>query len=106
MLNRLIIIFLILAGCHSIKKTTDKKVAQVDYASQNYSKGVIKDIELDGCRYLIELQDGKRLNPDKLDTLFQHDQLKVWVKFKIHDRMNICMSGTTVDIIDIQKREE
>jgi hypothetical protein len=62
--------------------------------------------ELDGCRYLIHLDNGNKLQPDKLDPKFEKDSLKVWVKYKPEDRMNICMSGITINIIDLKVREE
>jgi hypothetical protein len=110
MLNRLILIFLILVSCHSLKRS--KTNAQepiketIDYTTLSYERGIVRFTELDGCKYLIHLDNGKRLQPDKLDTAFEKDSMKVWIKYKVHDRMNICMRGITVDVIDIKLRKE
>jgi hypothetical protein len=102
MLNRILLasVIIVLASCHT------KNVAQPDYAALKYEKGIMKDFELDGCRFMIEVESGKRLNPDKLDSTFTKDQMKVWIKYKPQPRMNICMSGETVNVIDIQPRKE
>lgn len=38
--------------------------------------------ELDGCTYLLELQDGSKLQPVTLPVEFQHGGLKVRIKYK------------------------
>ncbi len=95
---------LVIFSCTSVQKTEKKPNESVDPVALNYEKGVVKFWELDGCQYLIETANGKKLNPGILDTAYAHDGLKVWIRYKQVDRMNICMSGITVDIIDIKKR--
>lgn len=108
MLSRLAIILVILISCHSYKTLVKKESTQqeVDNAALNYEKGIIRFTELDGCRFLIHLEGGKKLQPDKILPMFEKDSLKVWVKYKPENRMNICMSGITVNMIDIKLREE
>lgn len=110
MLSRTFVIFSLLltaAACSPSRKTEKPQQEKTpDYAALNYEKGTVKYWELDGCRYMIETENGKKLNPGSLDSAYAKDGLKVWVRYKQVNRMNICMSGITVDISDIQKRQE
>lgn len=92
--------------CTTNKSSTSGNGNPPDYAALKYERAVIRYWELDGCRYLLELENGSKLNPGTLPAAFEKDNLEVWVKYKKVDRVNICMSGTTVDITEIYKREE
>jgi hypothetical protein len=104
-LNNLILIttvsFLVFSCTKFKKATTDN----TDYAAQGYVKAMVVDIELDGCKYMLELEsDKKKLEPDGLQEIFMKDSLPVWIKYKHADRMSICMAGETIDLLDIKKR--
>lgn len=62
------------------------------------SATVIDMRKLDGCTYLLELQDGSKLQPATLPVEFQHGGLKVRIKYKKVEIMSICMSGTPVEL--------
>lgn len=62
---------------------------------------VIDYRELDGCEFLIELQDGTKLQPVKLDERFRKDKLKVWITWKKYQGAGICMAGTMVELTSI-----
>jgi hypothetical protein len=94
-------------SCHRVKDAvTDKADPDFDYAKNGYVKGYVTDVQLDGCKWMIALQDsgGKKIEPDEIPPGFQQDSLLVWVKYKPEDRMSVCMAGQTVDILDIKKR--
>lgn len=93
---------LLLFSCSKLKKVT---TTNVDYAAEGYVKAMVVDIELDGCKYMLELEsDKKKLEPDGLQEIFMQDSLPVWIKYKHADRMSICMAGETIDLLDIKKR--
>jgi hypothetical protein len=96
----------LLFSCHRVKEAvTDKADPKYDYAANGYVKGYITDVQLDGCRWMIQLDSaGKRIEPNEIPPGFEQDSLLVWVKYKPEDRMSICMAGQTVSIIDIRKR--
>ncbi|CAN5896771.1 hypothetical protein BH11BAC7_BH11BAC7_34240 [soil metagenome] len=93
-------------SCHRVKEVVSEKAdAKYDYAANGYAKGYVTEVQLDGCKWMIQLDSaGKRIEPDEIPPGFQHDSLAVWVKYKSVDRMSICMAGQTVDIVDIKKR--
>jgi hypothetical protein len=71
----------------------------------NESIGTVKDFTgLDGCKILIVLEDGTRLEPQVLPqgaTLIV--DRKVAVKYKqLTDRMSICMTGPIVEITSLR----
>jgi hypothetical protein len=94
-------------SCHRVKSAvTDKADPNYDYASNGYVKGFITDVQLDGCKWMIQLPDSgkKRIEPNEIPPSFQQDSLLVWVKYTPDDRMSVCMAGQTVNILDIRKR--
>ena len=99
-----------LACCHNLRHdihdaTSLNADPKVDYASQGYVKAYVTQVALDGCMYMLHLEDdNKNVEPDELDTPFQKDSLKVWVKYTPDDRISICMAGQTVKVLDIRKR--
>ncbi len=94
-------------SCHRVKNAvTDKADPNFNYAADGYVKGFVTDVQLDGCKWMIQLPDSakKRIEPDEIPPAFQKDSLLVWVKYTPEDRMSVCMAGQTVNIIDIRKR--
>lgn len=84
-------------------KSKEKQPA-VDYAQQGYTKATVRDYQLDGCRYMIFLDETRKLEPDALPEDMKRDSLAVWVKYQSDPRMSVCMAGEPVKIIDIKKR--
>ena len=103
----LLTLAVIIFSCHRIKDVvTDKADPDFDYAKNGYAKGYVTEVQLDGCKWMIQLQDsaGKRIEPDDIPPSFQKDSTLVWVKYKPDNRMSVCMAGQTVNILDIKKR--
>jgi hypothetical protein len=91
---------LLLTGCKTANQT-----APVIPEPGSVVATVVDMRELDGCTYLLELEDGSKLQPSKLPVAFQKAGLKVRIKYKKIDFMSICMSGTAVELtyISIEK---
>src|SRR6185436_14145235 len=53
---------------------------------------------LDGCRFLLELPGGEKLQPENLTPEFEKDKMKVMIKYHVTDKMTICMAGKTIYI--------
>ena len=108
-----ILILWVVFACHN-KMAPVKEVPQqpdltprIDYAKENYTMATVVNMTgLDGCGYLLKLEDGKKLEPDKpLEETFRVDGLPVWVKFQMTKGMaSICMAGQIVRISHIEKR--
>jgi hypothetical protein len=103
----LIFIALITGGCFLKKKDAGNTT---DYATQGYVKAFVVDYELDGCKWMLRLDnddpndDDKKMEPDFLFSEFQKDSLPVWLKYHKEERISICMAGETIKVIDIKKR--
>jgi hypothetical protein len=66
-----------------------------------YAKGTIVDYRgLDGCTFLVRLDDGTRLEAD-IPAGLQIDGLRVELSYVSEPRMSICMVGETVSLISI-----
>lgn len=90
-----------LISCYAIQPAN-----KTDYAAEGFVKAEIKKYEVDGCGFMIFLEDGKKLNPDNLQEQFQREGLKVWVKYGIRkNAMSICMAGDNVIITAIEPRK-
>lgn len=75
-------------------------------AEQALTEGKIVDMRgLDGCKFLIELADGSRLQPINLAKEFQVDGLAIQFKASpAEGMMSICMAGPMVRIEEIKKK--
>ena len=67
------------------------------------------DIAKGGCGYLVRLDDGSDLRPKYLPNSYQHDGMKVKVKFNRDGEGDVCNTYPTkkfieiIEIIDIKK---
>ena len=111
-LTLIIVVIVLAASCSrkTIPTTTEVKDAPkeviINYQQEGYIPGTIVDMTgLDGCNYMIKLENGKKLEPDKLEDQFKQNDLPVWIKYSIpKSAMGICMSGQMVILTAIQKR--
>jgi hypothetical protein len=101
--------FLIIS-CHCKKKIAadTKATAEVkrDFEVEGYTKATVINYAVDGCTFLLQLADEKKLEPTNLSTDFKKDNLAVWVKYMPKKGgMSVCMAGQIVEISDIQLRK-
>lgn len=107
---RLINIFflIVFAGCHC--KTVPSKPEtsnEPDYRSLKYSAATVKDYkDLDGCTWLLELENGEKLQPMNLSDILHTNNLKVWIKYSVTNEMTVCMAGKTVKLSDVKIRKD
>ncbi len=102
--GNLIIIFIVsLLVFNSCKTKNIQKKNDTEH--EIYLKAKIIKGNLDGCTWLIELQEGKKiLEPINLTHEFKTDNLAVWLQYNNHDGNSICMMGQMITIIAIEKR--
>ncbi|MGE0174506.1 MAG: hypothetical protein AB7T49_17050 [Oligoflexales bacterium] len=75
------------------------------FSEEIATQGTIIDMTgLDGCTFLIQLDDGSRLEAD-IPAEFQIDGLRVGITYIPEPRMSICMAGETVKLISITPAE-
>ena len=100
-----------LTSCHCKKKTVSSEntsTAEVkrDFEKEGYVKATVINYEVDGCAFMLQLEDGKKLEPSGLAADFKKDQLAVWIKYiPKKGGASICMAGQMVDLTDIQLRK-
>lgn len=78
----------------------------MDFAAEGYLKATVIYYEVDACKYVLQLEDAKKLEPVNLKEEFKKDQLPVWIKYlPKKNTVSICMAGTIVELTDIQLRK-
>jgi|ERR1019366_3648444 hypothetical protein len=70
-----------------------------------YTKATITNYTVDGCSWMIKLEDSKMLEPVNLKDEFKKEGLKVWIQYKHYDNYSFCMAGEMVTITAIEIRE-
>jgi hypothetical protein len=66
---------------------------------KDYQSAVIidsGDITVDGCGYLLKLNDGSFAKPVYLNSAFQHDNMKVKVKLVLSGKKDTCDQGMAI----------
>ncbi|MCW3071812.1 MAG: hypothetical protein JWO44_1702 [Bacteroidetes bacterium] len=86
-------------GDRAHKRVTEK-------AWNGYTKATVVNYTYDGCSWMLELEDGKKLQPSALKPEFQKEKLKVWIRYEPKKGgMGICMAGELVNITEIELRK-
>jgi len=105
-MNKFKVCLLILSICYCFFSCNiSKKLAKTsaNYLDQGFVSATIKKHTIDGCDYMLFLDD-KMLNPINLENSFKKEGLLVWVKYIIDKKtMSNCMAGPNIIITDIIK---
>jgi|GEM_PF-2373203 len=76
----------------------------VDTHEKNgFVKATVVNYTLDGCTFMLQLADEKKLEPVNLTDEFKKDNFKVWVKYQHYSGNSVCMAGEMVTITAIEK---
>ncbi len=59
---------------------------------------VIDYSELDGCQFLLQMENGDKLQPLNLPLKYQKEGINLFITYKIIDGISICMAGKMVQI--------
>jgi len=99
----IMITILFLVAC-----TTSKKNSEV--ISQEPANAievtVIDYRELDGCTFMLQLADGKKLQPLNLPEQYMKAGVRLMITYKIVDAMGICMAGQMVELNYIMEKTD
>lgn len=85
-------------------KNKPSKLALDTHEQSGFVKGTIINYTLDGCSFMIQLEDGKKLEPVNLQFEFKKDKFKVWIKYQYYKGNSICMAGEMVTVTAIETR--
>lgn len=90
-----------------IAKKHEQPINKQSPPKEDFVKAIVKDFRgLDGCEFVLLLENGKQLIPSKLNSDYKIQDLPVLIKYKkAEGMMGICMAGEIVEIIDIKKDE-
>ncbi len=66
-----------------------------------YTLATVIKYPVDGCSYLLQLENGKKLEPENLQARYKKNNLKVWVKYRYYQGNSSCMAGEMVTITHI-----
>ena len=102
-----------ISSCHCKKKAVEvyfspDGTVQVsrNFEKEGYSKATVISYELDGCTYMLQLDNEQKLEPANLAAEFKKDKLAVWIKYSPKkNAASVCMAGQIVEISDIQLRK-
>lgn len=98
---------------NSVKANTEEKPTMVeeaiivDYEKENFIAAIVVDMtELDGCGYMLKLENGNKLQPTSaLAKEFKVSDMPVWIKYTIKKgAAGTCMSGQIVTLTAIAKK--
>lgn len=100
-------LILLFAACDSTKKTTNTSAAETNKCK---IPGVIKDYTgLDGCQFLIELENGEKWMPVKVndESFVMADGVAILFAYKeVKDAVSTCMTGSKmIEITCIKKSD-
>ncbi len=90
---------------YSCATKTTAPVASSDQQQAVFAT-VIDYSEVDGCEYLLELSDGKKLQPINLTDEYKRKGLKLFITYKFHDGVGICMAGRMVSLTSVSMAKE
>lgn len=66
---------------------------------------VIDYSEIAGCTFLLQLNNGEKLEPSNLAPEFKKDKTNVLIKYEIADMMSACMAGKVVSVTHIELKK-
>jgi len=95
--NLILFSILLAAGSCSPKTTTTPTPAGTVIVT------VIDYRELDGCEFLLVMDNQQKLQPDNLPEEFKKDGTQLRVLFKYTDGMSVCMAGKMVSLTHVEK---
>jgi hypothetical protein len=97
-------VIIMISSCN--RNITRNTAEPWNYRDSTYKAATVINYTVDGCTWMLQLEDGKKLQPSVLKPEFQKDKLKVWIKYSPKKGgVGICMAGEIVDITEIDLRK-
>ena len=94
-------------GCGpSLKQTSNSTTQDLPDTTKMTHARVIDYSDLDGCTFLLELDDGSKLQPLTLAEEFMKDGLSVYITYSIVKQPGICMVGRIINVDQIVRSEK
>lgn len=77
----------------------------ISTTGDHYTEMTVVKLDLDGCSWMLQPKDGKKLEPVNLKDEYKKDNLNVLVTYEPYKGTSICMAGEMVTITDIKLRK-
>jgi hypothetical protein len=102
-----IITICLFSACRESKSTV-YSIEKENAEREGLTAATVRDFAgLDGCSFLVVLNDSTRLEPVELADSLKRNELKLWIRYKPeNDYMSICMGGTAVRITEARFRTQ
>jgi hypothetical protein len=99
-------ILLLFPACKGSKKSTAAEPKK-DYAGMGYAQATVIKYDVDGCKWLLQLDEVHKLVPaSPLPAAFQQENIPVWVKYTLKKGgAGFCMAGEIIELGDIKHRK-
>lgn len=97
----------ILFSCKTnIKPITAPAVVEIQKPKhEGFTKVTVIKHSVDGCSWMLKLEDGKLLEPVNLSDELKKENRIVWVQYKHYENYSFCMAGEMVTITAFEKDE-
>lgn len=96
-------IFLAMAFLYCCKTIATENQTTKNIQDNHLTKVTVTDYrELDGCSYILRLNDTANLIPLNLADSLKKNNLELMVAYKEKNVPNICMAGKTVELTEIK----
>jgi len=91
----------------TVLKNKNNPIAKRDFIKEGFVKAKVKNMMgLDGCGFLLILDNGEKLEPTNLDKQFMQNGIILWIKYKPTGNASICMAGKVVTLTATEKNGE
>jgi len=108
---------MLLFSCKNKKHVASKNTVVVQNTNKykDYKKGTVTKFDVDGCSFIITIQDENQSDPTipedrliavNLEDQYKQDGLKIWIMYvpEKQESLSTCMAGEIVRITAIEKR--
>jgi hypothetical protein len=72
---------------------------------EGFTKVIVINHTVDGCNWMLKLENGKLLEPVNLGDEFKKENLIIWIQYKHYENYSFCMAGEMVTITSVEKDE-
>ncbi len=104
-LKQIVLILLVVLSASCSKKVAGLKAFPEEEIKEGYTKATVVYSTVDGCNWLLQIENEKKVEPINLKEEFKKDKLKVWIKYVIKKgAVGICMAGEIVTLTEIELR--
>jgi len=91
----------------TVSRNNDGTIKKRDFIKEGFVKVKVRNMMgLDGCGFLLILDNGETLEPTNLDKQYMQNGTKLWIKYKPTGNASICMAGKVVTLTATEKNNE